>query len=210
MANKRATANPEMPFAVQLSPRGVARLQGGHVWVYRSDVSAAKDLPAGALVGVTDGRGKFLGTALYSSSSQIAVRMISREPVADLPALVAERIRAAIAYRKRVVANSDAYRVIFSEADFLPGLIVDRYNDVLSVQILTQAMDTAQVRETIISDLAARLQPASIFERVDPRIRELEQLPPRDSSRLRGERATSSFTMNGVQFHYDPLAGQKT
>src|SRR5258705_1276149 len=126
MANKRATANPEMPFAVELSPRGVARLQGGHLWVYRSDVSAAKDLPAGALIGVTDARGKFLGTALYSSSSQLAVRMISLEPVADLPALISARIRAAISYRERVVSNSNACRVVFSEADFLPGLIVDR------------------------------------------------------------------------------------
>src|SRR5258706_16126501 len=123
MAKKMPAANREMPYTVQLSPRGVARLQGGHVWVYRSDVNAAKDLPAGALVGVTDARGKFLGTALYSSSSQISVRMISREPVTDLPALVAERIRAALAYRKRVAANSDPYRVVFIEADLLPGLI---------------------------------------------------------------------------------------
>jgi len=221
MANKRATANPEMPFAVELSPRGVARLQGGHVWVYRSDVSAAKDLPAGALVGVTDGRGKFLGTALYSSSSQIAVRMISREPVADLPVLVAERIRAAIAYRKRVVANSNAYRVVFSEADLLPGLIVDHYNDVLSVQILTQAMDAEPLRSAVLKNLVDELRPAGIVERVDPRIRELEQLPQEKSGLCWGEKSSTIITMNsggsadaasppGVRFHYDGLEGQKT
>src|SRR5213078_1903088 len=102
-------------------------------------------------------RGKFLGTALYSSASQIAVRMISPQSVNDLRGLLRERIHTAIRYREKVVRDTDAYRVIFSEADFLPGLIVDRYNDRLSLQILTQAMDTAQVRETIISDLAARL-----------------------------------------------------
>src|SRR5258706_7266504 len=221
MANKRATANPEMPFAVELSPRGVARLQGGHVWVYRSDVSAAKDLPAGALVGVTDSRGKFLGTALGGSSSEIAVRMTSREPVVDLPALVAERIRAAIAYRNRVVANSNGYRVVFSEADLLPGLIVDHYNDVLSVQILTQAIDAERLRSAVLKILVDELEPSGIVERVDPRIRELEQLPQRKSGLCWGEKSSTVITMNsggsadaasppGVRFHYDGLEGQKT
>src|SRR5208282_2985970 len=105
------------PF-VKLSARGVARLQARHPWVYRSDITEEKDVPAGAVVRVLDQRGKFLGTALYSSSSQIAIRMISHGSVADLPALVAERIRAAVAYRENLVANTDAYRVVFSEADF--------------------------------------------------------------------------------------------
>jgi 23S rRNA (cytosine1962-C5)-methyltransferase len=130
---------------------------------------------------VHDARGKFLGTALYSSSSQIAIRMISHGTVDDLPALVAERIRAAMAYRKELVANTDAYRIVFSEADFLPGLIVDRYNDVLCMQILTQAMDAAPVRDAILRTLRDELQPAGIVERVEARIRELEQLPPRPS-----------------------------
>jgi 23S rRNA (cytosine1962-C5)-methyltransferase len=208
--SKRITPSAAKLPAVKVSARGAARLQDGHVWVYRSDIVSAEGVSPGSLITVTDHRGMPLGVALYSSASQIAIRLISREPVADLPALLRKRIAAAIGYREPLIRDTDAYRVIFSEADFLPGLIVDRYNDVLSVQILTQAMDTAQVRETIISDLAARLQPASIFERVDPRIRELEQLPPRDSSRLHGERATAIFTMNGVQFHYHALAGQKT
>src|SRR6266568_8667015 len=203
-------APPSSLPTVKVSPRGATRLKDGHVWVYRSDIVSADGVPPGSLVRVSDHRGKPLGTALYSSSSQIAIRMISADPVEDFPALLRQRIADAIAYRNPLVHNTEAYRLIFSEADFLPGLIVDRYNDILSIQILTQAMDTAQVRETIISDLAARLQPASIFERVDPRIRELEQLPPRDSSRLHGERATAIFTMNGVQFHYDALRGQKT
>jgi 23S rRNA (cytosine1962-C5)-methyltransferase len=209
MSKRIASSAAKLP-TVKVSARGAARLQDGHVWVYRSDVVSADGVSPGALVTVTDHRGQALGMALYSSASQIAIRLISREPVADLPALLRKRIAAAIRDRESIIRDTDAYRVIFSEADFLPGLIVDRYNDVLSVQILTQAMDATQVRETIISDLADRLQPASIFERVDPRIRELEQLPPRDSSLLRGERATAIFTMNGVQFHYDALAGQKT
>src|SRR6202163_4044630 len=201
--------------SVKLSARGVRRLQGRHPWVYRSDVLEANGVPPGALVRVLDQRGKFLGTALYSSSSQIAIRMISHGSVADLPALVAERIRAAIAYRKKLVSNSDAYRIVFSEGDFLPGLVVDRYNDVLCLQILTQAMDAEPVRAAALQTLKEELQPAGIVERVDARIRELEQLPPLQSRLLWGEKSSTVFTMNstmnsGVRFHYDGLEGQKT
>src|SRR5882724_12349300 len=126
---------------IKISRRGAQRLQEGHVWVYRSDIVSATGVLPGACVGVTDERGKFLGTALYSSASQIAVRMISPQSVDDLSRLLRERIQGALSYRERVVRDTDAYRVIFSEADFLPGLIVDRYNDLLSMQALTQAMN---------------------------------------------------------------------
>ena len=128
------------------------------------------------MVAVADDRGKPPSTALYSSASQIAIRMISSRPVEDLGGLLKERIAAAIAYRERVVSASDAFRIVFSEADFLPGLIVDRYNDVLSLQILTQAMDAEPVRAAVMAGLQP-LKPAGIVERVEARIRELEQLP---------------------------------
>src|ERR1700733_6870332 len=197
-------------FTVTVSPRGASRLKDGHVWVYRSDVVSAAGVPPGSLVAVADHRGKILGSALYSSSSQIAIRLISREFFADFPTVLRQRVRDAIAYRKTIVHDSDAYRVIFSEADFLPGLIVDRYNDILSLQILTQAMDTESVRETLISELTEELKPACIVERVDPRVRQLEELPQRASGLLRGEKSSTIFTMNGVHFHFDSLEGQKT
>jgi 23S rRNA (cytosine1962-C5)-methyltransferase len=205
------SAQHAAPF-VKLSERGATRLQARHPWVYRSDLIEEKNLAPGALVRVLDARGKFLGTALYSSSSQIAIRMLTHGSVADLPGLIAERIRAAIAYRKEndLVSNSDAYRIVFSEADFLPGLIVDRYNDVLSLQILTQAMDAEPVREAILKTLRAELEPAGIVERVEGRIRELEQLPPLASGLLWGDKSSTEVTMNGVRFHYDGLEGQKT
>ena len=195
---------------VKISPRGATRLKSGHVWVYRSDIVNADGVAPGAMATVVDHRGKPLGTALYSSSSQIAIRMISDEAVKDLPALLRQRIADAIAYRERFVHNTDACRVIFSEADLLPGLIVDRYHDILCVQVVTQAMDVELVRETVVAELAARLHPASIFERVDPRVRELETLPARASGLLQGEKTVTTFTMNGVQFSYDAVEGQKT
>jgi 23S rRNA (cytosine1962-C5)-methyltransferase len=220
MPKKPAVSAEHAEPSVKISARGVARLQGRHPWVYRSDVTESNEVPPGSVVRVLDQRGKFLGTALYSSSSQIAIRMISHGSVADLPSLIAERIRAAVAYRRGVVANTDAYRIVFSEADFLPGLIVDRYHDVVSVQILTQAMDAGPVRDAIVQTLAEVLQPAGIVERVDARIRELEQLPPLQSRLLWGEKSATVFSMNcekttgeetsGVRFHYDGLEGQKT
>jgi 23S rRNA (cytosine1962-C5)-methyltransferase len=223
---------------VTLSPRGAARLKSGHPWVYRSDIAAADNVPPGALVRVADQRGKLLGTALYSSSSQIAIRMLAKADaeITDLPALITDRIRAAIAYRKQLVVDTDAFRLVFSEADFLPGLIIDRYNDVLSVQILTQAMDAEPVRGAIIqtqleepsgtvhvgtaapgcpaeqssAPASESPQPAGIVERVDPRIRDLEQLPPLDSGLLWGKKSSTEIKMNGVRFHYDALEGQKT
>ena len=210
MPKKPAASAKHAEPSVKLSLRGATRLLGRHPWVYRSDIVGANDIPAGALVRVHDPRGKFLGTALYSSSSQIAIRMISHGSVDDLPALVAERVRAAIAYRKELVRNTDAYRVVYSEADFLPGLIVDRYNDVLCMQVLTQAMDAAPVRDAILRTLRDELQPAGIVERVEARIRELEQLPPRASGLLWGEKSSTTVSMNGVRFHYDGFEGQKT
>lgn len=203
------SAAPVLP-AVKISRRGVKRLQDGHVWVYRSDIVSVDGVAPGAAVGVTDERGKFLGMALYSSASQIAIRMISGHAVNDLDKLLRERVRDAIHYRERVVRDTDAYRVIFSEADFLPGLIVDRYNELLSVQALTQAMDAEPVRKVIVSELSESLKPLAIAERVDHRIRELEQLPARPSGLIQGERTSTVFTMNGVRFHYEALQGQKT
>jgi 23S rRNA (cytosine1962-C5)-methyltransferase len=206
---KKTTQLQRVP-EVKISRRGANRIKDGHVWVYRSDIVGTDDVAPGSLVEVADERGKFLGTALYSSASQIAIRMLSRDPVANLEALLRQRIRDAITYRERVVRDTDAYRVVFSEGDFLPGLIVDRYNDLLSVQILTQAMDVEPVRQTILNELTAHLKPAAITERVDPKIRELEQLPPRPSALLQGEKTSTIISMNGVRLHHQALEGQKT
>lgn len=213
MVRKSSASSSQL--SVTVSQRGASRLKDGHVWVYRSDIVSAEGVPPGAVISVTDPRGQFLGTALYSTASQIAVRLISRDPVDDFLALLRQRVSDAIAYRQPLVQNTDACRLIFSEADFLPGLIVDKYKDILSLQILTQAMDAEPVREILLSTLSEKLNPASIVERVDPKIRQLEQLPPQPSRLLvggktTGEKTSTVFTMNGVQFHFDALEGQKT
>jgi len=195
---------------VVISARGVARLRAGHVWVYRSDLVSADGIAAGALVRVVDERGRAQGSALYSSASQIAIRMLAPGPVENFSGLIRERLLAAIRYRNQMVTGTDACRLVFSEADFLPGLIVDRYNDVLTFQALTQAMDSEAARQAVISTLAEQLSPAGVVERVEERVRELEQLPPRANGLLAGEKKDTVFTMNGVRFQYRGLEGQKT
>ncbi len=215
----------EIPI-VTVSRRGAARLRSGHLWVYRSDLLPPGETPAGTLVHVRDERGRKLGSALSSSSSQIAIRLLSTGEFTEqaLPELLRDRVLAAIEFRRRRVRDSDSYRVIFSEGDLLPGLIIDKYNDVLTVGALTQAFDRAELRELIVDLLAEQFPDASVVERIDPHIRELEQLPPRDSQILRvphsgpssrpgwekHDHSNTIFTLNAVRFHFDALAGQKT
>lgn len=223
---------------VVISHRGAERIRAGHVWVYRSDIVDASDVPPASVVAIQEegARGNrrwSLGSAFYSTASEIAVRLLSRAAIDNLDELLRARIRQAIAYRERFVENSNAYRIVFSEADFLPGLIVDRYNDVLSMQVLTQAMDSEHIRELVISELVNGIEAAAIVERVDARVRRLEQLPEKESGIvwLRGGRAergvspvvdaarecaathkptTTQFQMNGVRFLYEGLGTQKT
>jgi 23S rRNA (cytosine1962-C5)-methyltransferase len=136
--------------------------------------------------------------------------MIFSGPVGDAVPLVAERVRAAIGLRKGWVQNSEGYRLVFSEADLLPGVVADKYNDIVSVQFLTQAADQEWFREAFLSMVAEEVKPVSIVERVEERIRELEQLPPRVSGLLKGTKTKTEFMLNGIRFQFDALEGQKT
>ncbi len=167
---------------------------------------------------MADNRGIFLGTALYSPSSQIALRLVSREALDDAAwlKLLAARLRAAIARRKPLLdAANDACRLCFSEADELPGLIADKYGELIVLQLLTKGLLHAGVRETCVRVLREELAPAAIFERPDPRIRELEGLPAPSLDPLwladpKRPATATQFHLNGLVFHYDANAGQKT
>jgi 23S rRNA (cytosine1962-C5)-methyltransferase len=216
---------------LRVNRRAASRLRHGHLWVYRSDLVVSDQgvpqvrapilganlgdtfqLPPGSLVRVEDDAGNHLGAALYSSSSQIALRIIAGEPLepADLPQLIRRRLQEAIAARARLVRDTDACRLVFSEGDGLPGLVVDRYNDILSFQVLTQAMDRPDLRAVVLQTLLDDLRPAAVVERVEPRIRRLEDLPPLEEGLRHGEKTATTFTMNGVRFLFQALAGQKT
>jgi 23S rRNA (cytosine1962-C5)-methyltransferase len=201
---------------VVVNAHAVARLRGGHPWIFRPDIERLDGAAPGALLRVEDQRGKPYGSALYSSGSQLALRVVAPNPVeaAKYPELLRYRIRQAIAYRQRVVRDADSFRVLFSEADVTPGLIVDKYNDIVSCQLLTEAMNADFARQILIEELQSAYAPETILERVEPRMRELEGLPPAEdrvmASRAKQPKTATVFHLNGIGFHYDGSAGQKT
>src|SRR5260221_6327865 len=183
------------------------------MWGYSSDVANDAGVQPGALVHVIGPKSKILGSAIYSSSSQIRLRLLGREALnseQEVMELVRQRMAEAIAYRSRVVRDSDACRLVFSEADRLPGLIVDRYNDVHTFQVLTQAWDRPERKQTIVEALKQQAKAGNIVERADQRIRELEQLPTMESGLGCGGKSDTVFTMYDVKVHYDALYRRKT
>lgn len=218
-----AAAPSRFPGA-RISRRAADRLRSGHLWVYASDVEQIEAAPAGntteppALLPVADNRGLLLGTALYSPSSQIALRMVAREAL-DKAAwlnLFESRLRAAVARRKTLLSDdTDACRLCFSEADELPGLVIDKYGPLAIVQRLTRGLVTPEIAEAVVRVLREELKPASILERPDPRMRELEGLAAPDLAPLwaaskKAPATSAEFHLNGLTFHFDANAGQKT
>ena len=215
-SSERTQANP----GARINRRAADRLRSGHLWVYASDIESI-ELPAGeppALLPVADSRGLLLGTALYSPTSQIALRLVSREALDEAAwlRLLEARLRVAIARRKPLLDElNDACRLCFSEADELPGLVADKYGDLVILQLLAKGLDSAGVRERCVRVLREELAPGAILERPDPRVRELEGLaaPNPDPLFVKDAAAqvvSTQFRLNGLRFHYDASAGQKT
>jgi 23S rRNA (cytosine1962-C5)-methyltransferase len=206
----------EGPVAI-ISRRAADRLRAGHVWVYRSDIEHLVEMDAG-LMAVADHRGFPLGTALWSPTSQIALRLVTSDPHlthASWMALFEQRLRQAIQLRAGMLdEGTDACRLVFSEADQLPGLIVDRYGDLILFEINTKALDRDDIRALIVDVLQTDLAPVTIVERSDARIRELEQLSEPPEAPLYSAEPVAQlrtiFHLNGLAFHYDANAGQKT
>jgi len=227
---KNATA-ADTPIAT-IARRAADRLRAGHVWVYSSDIekllpaAGAEEIAPGSLVAVQDHRGERLGTALYSSASMIALRLLSAKEIPTrgaFLALIRERLQRALALRAQLLADvsgaenlaTDACRLVFSEADALPGIIIDRYGELVILQLLAQGTHAEDVRATIVATLREELNPSWIVERPDPRIRKLEQLAASPSEPLYTRTPeqplrSTMFHLNGLRFFYDADAGQKT
>lgn len=193
---------------VQINRKAAGRLASGHPWIFRSDILDTGDAEPGDTVRVTGQNGRVLGTAHYSSTSQIALRLLSKEAVEANTAFFAERFKAAQRYRERLVANTDAYRLVHAEADGLPALIIDRYGAHFTIQTLNQGMDRATPE--ILAALTEQFSPAGIIARNDAAVRTHENLP-RENKVLSGEVPPSiQLSMNGLAFFADLEHGQKT
>ena len=194
--------------AVRISRKGASRLASGHPWVFASDVIDRGQAAPGDAVRVVDTSGRTLGTAHYSSTSQICLRLLSARAETIDREFYRQRVAAADQRRRGLVSDTDAYRVVHGEGDLLPALVVDRYGDYLVVQTLDQGMERAKAE--IVSALEEVFSPRGMVERNDVAVRKRESLPL-VSGLLAGEAPELvAIRMNGLVLHADLLRGQKT
>jgi len=164
----------EKKIILQSGKRGM--IGYGHPWVFRSQIRDVSAQDPGAVYSIYSSGGRKLGTGYYNPRSEIAVRLLTDREEAIDGAFFRKRIREAHEFRKRYVKESDAYRVVFSESDSLPGLIVDRYGDLVVFQILTLGMD--RQKALVFEGIQASLKPRYVFEKSDTSSRKLEGLGP--------------------------------
>ena len=194
--------------SVRVNRKAADRAASGHPWIFSSDVTDRGEAEPGAAVEVLDPKGRALGVAHFSSSSQICLRLLSRRVETVDAAFFEQKLAAAIEHRRLVVGDAEAYRLVHAEGDLLPALIVDRYGDYLVVQTLDQGMDRA--KDWIVAGLVKLLAPKGIVLRNDVAVRRKEQLPL-ETVVAHGEiPSVVPVRFNGLQFHADLLQGQKT
>jgi len=191
---------------VLVNKRGADRVRNGHLWIYRSDLVDV-DAAGGSVVSVKDERGNFIGQALFSDASQIALRFLTQSSEEIDRAWWQRRIREA-AGRRTIPPDTNAYRLIYSEGDLLPSLIVDRYTDVFVMQTLSQGTDA--LKSLLSEILIEEFNPCAVIERNDARVRELEGLPLISATVYGNPPAELEILQHGLHFHVEPLGGQKT
>lgn len=197
-----------MKKRVYLNPTKERRVLAGHPWVFASDIDRAeKEVQPGDVVTVVSARGRPLGMAVYNSHSQITLRMLTRREADIDAAFIRHRVHQAIALRRQLGVLG-ACRLINAESDGLPAVIVDQYDDVLSLQVLSLGM--ARFQQDIIQALVEALQPRGIWERNDVPVRLLEGMDQR-TGLLYGEvRDQVDILENGIKILVDVKQGQKT
>jgi 23S rRNA (cytosine1962-C5)-methyltransferase len=192
--------------SARVNKKGADRVRQGHLWIYRSDVIAA-DAEAGAIVTVKDERGNFVGQALFSDASQIALRFLTQSNEEIDREWWRRRIREA-RQRRHIAPETNAYRLIYSEGDLLSSLIVDVYADVLVLQTLSQGTDG--VKSMLAEILVEEFNPRAVIERNDVRVRDLEGLPLINGIVYGDAPAELEILQHGLRFVVAPLGGQKT
>ena len=191
---------------VRVNKKGADRVRNGHLWIYKSDIVAA-EADGGSIVKVSDERGNSVGQALFSDSSQIALRFLTQTNEIIDRDWWRKRILNA-ANRRALPEDTNAYRLVYSEGDLLSSLIVDRYDDVLVIQTLSQG--TEAVKALLVEILVEEFHPRAIIERNDARVRQLEGLPL-VAGTIYGEAPTEiEIVQHGLKFAVMPGGGQKT
>ena len=186
------------------------RIRSGHPWIFSNEIGELRgDKDPGAAVEVCDSEGRFIGTGFFNPSSLIAVRLLAWDRVdIDCPTFFRNRIERALRYRQALYQESSSYRVVFSEGDFLPGLVVDKYNDVLAVQFLARGMDHR--RDLIKQALVDIFAPRSIIARNDVAVRKLEGMAEEVELLYGDEPGVLEIEEHGLRLRVDVSRGQKT
>lgn len=204
----RAINSMSQVSQVTITKRGADRVRNGHLWVYRSDVANVIEASAGAVVGVSDQSRNFVGQAFFSDSSQIALRFLTQTKETIDKEWWRARIRAAVSRRAGIAADTNAYRVVYSEGDLMPSLIIDRYDDVFVMQTLSQG--TENIKPMLTELLVEEFGPRAIVERNDVRVRQHEGLEMTKAILYGNAPDEFEILQDGLRFLVAPLAGQKT
>jgi len=193
---------------VIVTKRGADRIRRGHLWIYRSDVVEADEAPGGSMVTVHDQNRNFVGQAFFSDSSQIALRFLSQTEEPIDREWWRRRLLEAAARRAGITSATNAYRLVYSEGDLLPSIIIDRYDDVLTLQTLSQGSE--RIKPLLVELLVEQFAPRAVIERNDVRVRQYEGLEL-IAGTLYGEApAEFEILQAGIRFLVAPLSGQKT
>lgn len=194
--------------SVFVTKRGADRVRGGHLWIYRSDVTNASEVAGGTVVYVRDQRGNLVGQALFSDRSEIALRFLTQSDEKIDRQWWRRRLREAADRRRNIISEANACRLVYSEGDLLPSLIVDAYDDVLVLQTLSQG--TEAIKPMLVELLREEFAPRAIVERNDVRVRELEGLDLVAGTLFGDAPSEVEIVQHGLRFVVSPLAGQKT
>lgn len=207
-----------------VTQKGARRVRGGHLWIYKSDVQKIEEAAGGDIVSVFDEAKNFVGRAFYSDSSEIALRIFTTGDETTDKDFWRKKITDAAGRRKNFShekpekpeeaktkdqkPKTDAQRLIYSEGDLIPSLIVDDYAGIFVIQTLSQA--TEKLKQTFVEILNEEFSPLAIIERNDVKVRQRENLPMQAgvlSGRVPDELV---ILQDGVKFYVSPLGGQKT
>jgi 23S rRNA (cytosine1962-C5)-methyltransferase len=192
---------------ITVTKRGADRIRAGHLWIYGSDIVDAGEAEAGSIATVRDQGRNLVGQAFYSDTSQIALRFLSQDENPIDREWWRQHISAAAA-RRSFDTNTNAYRLIYSEGDLLPSIIVDRYNDVFVLQTLSQGSE--KIKGMLVELLVEMFSPRAVIERNDVRVRQFENLPLVAGTVYGSTPDELEIIQGAVRFIVAPLSGQKT
>lgn len=191
-----------------LKPNEDRRIRLGHLWIFSNEISnASENIVNGDLVEVYDAQKKFLGTGFYNKNSLIAVRIISFEKLNNLKSLFKNRLLRALEYRNKIYPSRNSFRLVFGESDFLPGLIIDKYNDTYILQVNSFGIykNIEMIVEILLDDLKAK----NIFTKNDLHLRKIEGLPETDEIYF-GKPNVEIISDGSLKFQVDFANTQKT